>query len=268
MGAHFQHATEWPPLKDALTQVMTSTGIKKVALMADTNVNNGITNEDIMGKLGVSGNIVGTELTESTCCYSDFPQGYAFDRVITANLGSQMQTDVLFDNFPTWAKSTKMHKPVLGVLSGDPFLDLELTHPSPCVETSAGQGACSASPNPAYGVFEDPCCVHVDGPQCTGMPVGCAAGGLPQVCRYCHLPGSPYTDDNLPVCCAGASPLPAKQKKRRQVSLRASGPGRHSTLQADNLADDTALFQLSQAHEDGISVDVVGEDVQQEQEEL
>merc|ERR1712232_1459057 len=71
-------------LKDSIGSVPPGYGF---VLLADTNVNNGVSNADLFAKLGLS---VGADTpTESTtCCYDHWVDGYNFDRIITTLQGN------------------------------------------------------------------------------------------------------------------------------------------------------------------------------------
>jgi len=106
-------------LKAALAAVAQKTRITNVALVADTNEHNWTSSETIAQYLGFpAGDVRGTSL-EETCCYTHFNN--TFDRAIT-NFGQHMETTVLIDQLPNWAKqelnghSAAFHKPILGSL--------------------------------------------------------------------------------------------------------------------------------------------------------
>merc|ERR1712066_964178 len=84
-GAHYSHDVDYSSkvLKDSIGSVPAGYGF---VLLADTNVNNGVSNADLFAKLGLS---VGADTpTESTtCCYDSWVDGYNFDRIITTLQG-------------------------------------------------------------------------------------------------------------------------------------------------------------------------------------
>lgn len=143
IGAHFPHPAsftlstlkEVEVLKIALQSALSTTAVKKVVLIADTNEWRSVSSSRIMKYLEVpAGPIVSTSL-ETTCCFdNDFASWGAFDRII-ANFGAEMVTEVLFDPLPAWAQEFQnvsdpssrkgaFHKAVKGTLiiegSGSP----------------------------------------------------------------------------------------------------------------------------------------------------
>merc|ERR1712186_80450 len=85
-GAHYSHDVDYSSkmLKESIGSVPAGYGF---VLLADTNVNNGVSNADIFAKLGQS---VGADTpTESTtCCYGHWVDDYNFDRIITTLQGT------------------------------------------------------------------------------------------------------------------------------------------------------------------------------------
>merc|ERR1712048_220659 len=63
------------------------TGGPGLVLVADTNVNSGISNADLFAKLGQ--NVGADTPTESTtCCYGNWVDDFTFDRIITTLQGT------------------------------------------------------------------------------------------------------------------------------------------------------------------------------------
>jgi len=113
VGAHFPHPTtlgstdfkETENLRIALAGVLNQTEIERVLLMADTNEGTSVKSEQLMEHLlGSRGGEIVSSSLERTCCWdNDFAWWGVFDRII-ANFGAEMQTEVLFDPLPSWAK--------------------------------------------------------------------------------------------------------------------------------------------------------------------
>lgn len=139
IGAHFPHPASYvfstmneaQVLRDALQVYLRKTSVERVLLIADTNELVNVSSARIMRYLGVpEGPIVSTSL-ERTCCFDNgFPAPSTFDRIV-ANFGGHMETTVLFDPLPYWAKEVEdpndpssrkgaFHKAVTGTLSMSP----------------------------------------------------------------------------------------------------------------------------------------------------
>jgi len=116
-------------LKAALANVVKSSGIQQVLLIADTNEYDTTSSADIAADLSFPGNkVIGTTLSRTCCEDVSFPPQFTFDRII-ANFGSasEMETQVLLDDpLPSWTHQEKagrigaFHKPILGVLRVEP----------------------------------------------------------------------------------------------------------------------------------------------------
>lgn len=114
IGAHYPHTAEREALKQSLAFVLSATKVPEVILIADTNENSWVSNDNIMKDIG-QGAVTGTNL-ERTCCYNDnFYEAHTFDRII-ANFDGVMSTTVLFDTLPYWARTGEFHKGILGQL--------------------------------------------------------------------------------------------------------------------------------------------------------
>merc|ERR1711972_1312204 len=106
-GAHYSHDVDYSSkmLKESIGSVPAGYGF---VLLADTNVNNGVSNEEIFSKLGMS---VGADTpTESTtCCYGNWVDGYNFDRIITTlqGTGAVSVGDVVAN------PGAEQHKPIM-----------------------------------------------------------------------------------------------------------------------------------------------------------
>jgi len=106
-GAHYSHDVDFSSnvLKESIGSVPAGYGF---VLLADTNVNEGVSNEEIFAKLGMS---VGADTpTESTtCCYGNWVDGYNFDRIITTlqGTGAVSVGDVVAN------PGAEQHKPVM-----------------------------------------------------------------------------------------------------------------------------------------------------------
>merc|ERR1711953_287159 len=85
-GAHYSHDVDFSSnvLKESIGSVPAGYGF---VLLADTNSNEGVSNEELFAKLGLS---VGADTpTESTtCCHGNWVDGYNFDRIITTLQGN------------------------------------------------------------------------------------------------------------------------------------------------------------------------------------
>lgn len=130
VAAHFPHPpTIWSQsmeeavvLKKALREVLGSTATRRVLLIADTNEYPSTSNRHIAEYLGFPGGVVVNTSLEPTCCFdTDFAEWGTFDRIL-ANFGDVMETRVLFDPLPEWAKEQRggrrgaFHKAIHGVL--------------------------------------------------------------------------------------------------------------------------------------------------------
>jgi hypothetical protein len=85
-GAHYSHDVDFSSkvLKDSIGSVPAGYGF---VLLADTNVNSGISNADLFAKLGQ--NVGADTPTESTtCCYGEWVEDDNFDRIITTLQGT------------------------------------------------------------------------------------------------------------------------------------------------------------------------------------
>lgn len=117
VGAHYPHHGDHDraALKSGLSSVRKATGVEQIVLMADTNEEASMSNEDIMQDIGVKNTMTGTEL-KPTCCY-DIGYIRPFDRIIT-NFGQKMSTMVLLTPwFPDWAREGQLHRPVVGKMN-------------------------------------------------------------------------------------------------------------------------------------------------------
>lgn len=132
IAAHFPHPMgfkdvsfrETLVLRDAVTSFLNQTSTRRVILIADTNEFATTSNANIMWHIGVpTKTVVGTRLLPSCCFDNDFYSLTTFDRII-ANFGEEMETRMLLDPLPEWAKDidneTKrkaaFHKAIFGRL--------------------------------------------------------------------------------------------------------------------------------------------------------
>merc|ERR1712151_4937 len=112
-GAHYSHDVDFSSkaLKDSIGSVPAGYGF---VLLADTNVNSGISNADIFAKLGQ--NVGADTPTESTtCCYGHWVDDYNFDRIITTlqGTGAVNVGDVVAH------PGAEQHKPIMIAMATD-----------------------------------------------------------------------------------------------------------------------------------------------------
>lgn len=130
IGAHFPHG-QFGILPSRIKKLTDSSGVDKVLLIADTNVQApgdyggpdfALSSKSLFRKLGVPHWrwTQSTALLDSCCLNDGFT--HQFDRVI-ANFGKQMMTEMIFDPHPAWAVG-EFHKAVIG------FLQLLVPYPA------------------------------------------------------------------------------------------------------------------------------------------
>merc|ERR1712217_745214 len=145
-GAHYSHDVEYSSkmLKESIGSVPAGYGF---VLLADTNVNNGVSNADIFAKLGQS---VGADTpTESTtCCYGNWVDGYNFDRVITTlqGTGAVNVGDVVAN------PGEEQHKPIVAAIE----TTAEVAQPLDVGVNANGAALNLFQWNPHYQCFSSP----------------------------------------------------------------------------------------------------------------
>merc|ERR1712048_1157380 len=133
VAAHFGHEDVYQSSIDtvgpAIGQVATSAGTTNIFFMGDVNEPISKSSDDVMSDLEKAANIDNSNTVESTellvtCCMDNqfMPASgddqRTYDRVI-ANFGISMDTTLLFDPAPTWAKGpgSELHKGIVGSLA-------------------------------------------------------------------------------------------------------------------------------------------------------
>merc|ERR1719296_11669 len=100
----------------------------------------------------MGGSVVGSDLgiTADSCCYPNFVNGYAFDRVIYAGAGNLgVGTEMLLNPLPSWAHSARLHRPIRVVFAARPSLQVEVLAQVPPQEPGASVAAEPAAARPS-----------------------------------------------------------------------------------------------------------------------
>jgi len=111
IAAHYPHTRDRTSLISALASVATFSGETSTVLIADTNVNSGVSSASLFMELQAPmGSLQSSKLMPTCCLNSGFRDEMAYDRII-ANFGSSMSTSMPLDSAPAWAQG-EFHLPV------------------------------------------------------------------------------------------------------------------------------------------------------------